>query len=194
MLPSEKLFPVLQNISSSSYKGYGYVRIRSEYAVEKEKVEKELKRRILKVRRYNYAQQPTIYLANSRETLEKQVNKNCLTADEKINQKISPHTNNHNCYQYLQFNFDLTKVLDLRDKLIQDQLGTNLAELAPNEPKNLLRKNVIYPTQNLGNVARKMGYQGLIVPIDQELDPNLYFYVVIFQPNLQSIFFLDKFY
>lgn len=184
MLPSENLFTVLQNLSSSIYKGYGYVRIRSAIAHDQEKIEKELQRRILKNRRFNYAQQPTIYLANSVETLNKQVNKNCSTADEQINQTILPHTNKNNCYQYPKFEFNLSKVLDLREQLIQDQLGINITELTANN-KNFLKKNQVYPTQILGDVVRENSFQGLITPIDNNLDANSYFYIVIFNPIIE---------
>ena len=106
MLPLEQLFSVLQNISFSSLNSCGYLRIRSEIAGDKERVEKKLRQRLLKIRKYNYEQQSTLYLANSRETLEKRVSRGCLTNDQSTNNQILPNTNYHNCYRYIKFDFN----------------------------------------------------------------------------------------
>lgn len=77
----------------------------------------------------------------------------------------------------------------MRNKTIQNQLDTNLDELIPTIPRNLLTKKLI-STQILGQIAKELDYDGLIVPIERNFDTD--YYIVIFNFVIEKV--VDNYY
>ena len=173
MLSRENLLEVLKNESlHQQFSGSGYLRIPNRCRNQK-LIEDYLQQTFCRSSRYNPEGQPTIYLANSQDTLCREIKKNASSSIFIIN---------HNHFRYKEFSISLSKVLNLNYESIQNQLSTNLDELIPSK-RNFLKKE-LSSTQILGKIAKEVSYEGLIVPVDRNSQRN--YYIVIFLDNLSS--------
>lgn len=185
MLPPVKLLEVLKNNSfHRNFESYGYLRVKNITAVDNQLCEDYLQQTFLNSGRYNDRGQSTIYLADSRETLNRQIVRNNFRSNQSLNEEIRFYVIRHNHFRHIKFSFNFSKVIDLRDNLIQNQLDINLEELILAEPRNLLEENP-FPTQILGDIARKIGYDGLIVPVDRNSETD--HYIVIFKSVIEKV-------